>query len=79
LRTLVTLKQLLRTPRRRIYLHKSFTRSMRSSVPILRLTSDKSWSGTTSRHKMHRQYGKSYPMTIYTRALLGLCDLLFQS
>jgi hypothetical protein len=48
--------------RRKIYLHYSFTMSMQSSAPILRLTSDESWFGTMSHSKMHRRSGKSYPM-----------------
>jgi hypothetical protein len=32
------------------------------SAPILRLTSDENWFGTTSHRKMHRRSGKSYPM-----------------
>jgi hypothetical protein len=51
-----------RAVRRESYLHYSFTTSMQSSVPILRLTSDKNWFGTTSHRKMHRRSGKSYPM-----------------
>jgi hypothetical protein len=48
--------------RRKIYLHYSFTTSMQSSAPILRLTSDKNWFGTMSHRKMHRRSGRSYPM-----------------
>jgi hypothetical protein len=48
--------------RTKIYLHYSFTMSMQSSAPILRLTSDENWFGTTSHHRMHRRSGKIYPM-----------------
>jgi hypothetical protein len=48
--------------RRKTYLHYSFSTSMQSSAPILRLTLDKNWFGTTSHRKMHRQSVKSYPM-----------------
>jgi hypothetical protein len=48
--------------RRKIYLHYSFTTSTQSSAPILRLTSDENWFGTTSHRKMRRRSGRSYPM-----------------
>jgi hypothetical protein len=48
--------------RRMIYLRYSFTMSMQSSAPILRLTLDESWFGTMSHRKMRRRSGRSYPM-----------------
>jgi hypothetical protein len=41
----------------RTYLHYSFTTSMQSSAPILRLTLDENWFGITSHLKMHRRSG----------------------
>jgi hypothetical protein len=65
--------------RRNTYLHYSFTMSMQSSAPILGLTSDENWFGTTSHCKMHRQSGKSYPMMQKSLWLPNSMQLIYYS